>query len=609
MDNSPTNTLWIFAWPLAAAPQESSALFPETTLQHNQLWQWGSLHGLQITETDLQARLTRLQAPALLIELCMGASWRLHVFPADDPPVFFTHDWKTGHTDPDCHLLEQSLQTLGRQAPAGLRHFLDSPPDPLAAQTPVGNLPQVLRLLDLPEVFPDWEDEHEQAQKTQLQQQQAELHQSGCASQVMARVAALAPQALAGGPLILPFQALSHLYRLAWLADDAASPVIILQGDSIQDAITWPPGGASHLEKTPDGIRIGLDLSPYPFRVFRWLDEALALLEPLLTAGLQWQLALAPIPLEPEDDDPENPAALQRYGGDVLEQGQLAITETFPALGAAELQRALGLAAWAAEGGRWTFPDASAAETFVAKAQTIGEVYSETLVWEGPDIWLDRQDPEDGWIERHFVARQIFLDYFGPPWDLSVSRPLYLDTADAPDSWRQLGRQLTQLIQKPHTGDVLLRGESGIFWLGAAQDLTERQQQALDLATAELQALQFQLLGDCVWEPGGDVFLRVFKHTQQPTYAGVLLGLFDCVTEFASYFISGAVLMTSPLDDAQHQPEQQVFKYSHPGILPADLWHAHLQHVSAFDQPLAPPAETLAAFLPQLDQLLALQSV
>jgi len=184
-----------------------------------------------------------------------------------------------------------------------------------------------------------------------------------------------------------------------------------------------------------------------------------------------------------------------------------------------------------------------------------------------------------------------------------------MDAEDVLDSWEQLGRQLTQLIQKPHTGEVLLQGESGVFWQGVARDLTERQRQALNLAMAELQSLQFQLLGDCVWEPGGDVFLRVFKHAQEPAYAGILLHLFGCVTEFASCFASGAVLMTSPLDDAQHQPDKLVFKYSYPDALPADLWQAHVQHVSAFEQPLQPLAATLAAFLPQLDQLLALQSV
>ena len=359
MDSSPTNTLWIFAWPLASAPQDGATWFPETALQHNPHWQWGSLHGLQITEADLQTRLTRLQAPALLIELCMGASWRLQFILAGDPPVFFTHDWKTGPTKPDFHLLEEGLQTLGRQAPDGLRQLLEGPVDPLAVETPVGNLPQVLRMLDLSEVFPGWEEAYKQAQKDQ-QQQQADLY-------------------------------------------------------------------------APDA------------------------------------------------------------------EGVL-------------------------------------------------------------------------------------------------------------DSLQQLGRQLIQAIQKPRTGDVLLQGESGVFWQGVARDLTASQRQALDLATAELQALEFQQLGDCVWEPGGDVFLRVFKHAEHAAYAGILLHLFGCVTEFASYFASGAVLMTSPIDDAQHQPDKLVFKYSYPDALPADLWQAHVQHVSAFDEPLKPLAASLEAFLPQLDQLLALQT-
>jgi hypothetical protein len=604
MEGSTTNSRWIFAWPLATVPQHASVRFPEVELHQNRHWQWGSLHGLQVAAAEIQARLARLQAPALLIYLCAGAFWRIQWFPVGEPPLVLTHHWKTGCSEPHSHLLEQGLSALGLQVPENLRQFLEGPPDPLVAQTPLGNLPHVLQILDLPDVFQGCEALHEQAHATRQYQRQADLAQSGCTAQVMARVAALAPLPLAEGPLILPFQTLSQLYRLAWLADDAASPVIILQGNHIQDTIGWPPGGASHLEKSPAGIHIGLDLSAQPFKAFRWLDEALTWLEPLLTEGLTWQLAIAPIPLEPDDENPANPAAVQLYRGNVLEQAQLAITSTFPALGVSELQRALSLAVWADQGGRWTFPDPAAAQAFVDKARAIGEFYSAALTQEGLDIWLDHSDPNDGWAERHFVARQIFLEGFGEVWDLSVSRTLYLDTEEDPDTWQQLGRQLRQAIQKPHTGEVLLQGKSGTFWQGAAQGLTGGQQQALHLATAELQHLQFQILGDCVWEPGGDVFMRVFKHVQQPAYAVVLLSFFGCFTEFASYFEGGATLTTSPLGNLHHQPEKQVFKYSHADTLPADLWQVHLQHVSAFGRTPKPTASTLSAFLAQLHEII-----
>ena len=136
----------------------------------------------------------------------------------------------------------------------------------------------------------------------------------------------------------------------------------------------------------------------------------------------------------------------------------------------------------------------------------------------------------------------------------------------------------------------------------AGADATHKQ--ALALATTELQQLQFQLLSNFVWEPGGDVFMRVFRHVQEPAYAAILLSLFGCFTEFESYFEGGATLTTSPLEDLPHQPEKQIFKYSHPDTLPADLWQAHLQHVKAFGQILKPTAATLKAFLAELDPLL-----
>jgi hypothetical protein len=245
-------------------------------------------------------------------------------------------------------------------------------------------------------------------------------------------------------------------------------------------------------------------------------------------------------------------------------------------------------------GGPWTFASLAALQAFIAEARQRDELWLAEL-----ETGANSLSHAESW-QRAFIARDIFLDSFGDSFDLQRACALRQQlSADNPFS--ALAQTLTSALRRPAQG-VLWEGVSGRFLAGLADQLSAHDQQILRVYTEDLEALGFARLCDLVWEPGGDVFMRVLVFPQASAYAAILLGMVHQVGEFESVFANDTHVTTTQLPKQTHRDEPPQRLYSHPDLNLAELWQAHQQHVALEGQRMQSP---LVAVTPDRDTFLA----
>lgn len=503
------------------------AQWPVHELPPGQRWRGVSLHSLQRSRSQLEAVLAQTSGLILWAELAVN-DWHL-TFYSEGQAI-----WQDG--DPDVLAAMLELPTPAIKV-AWQRQGL----------TPVAHLAEVLTVLG-------WETAFSTVTATVMPPAVAPA--CACAA-VAATELVVVPFT---GQWLMPLADVKLFFRLAWMLSDQAHPLLLLPG---LQALKWPAGATSHLHANTDGQQIGLDQTGMPFPLFAWLEEALALLAPQLEPGQQVILQVADAGESPD------PGASQRWEWEVL-SGHLCLRASFPAVTEPVLSLALALSRWVDVGGVWECASTEALAQFIQQARQRDELWLDELETTATTL-SHAQD----W-QRAFIARDLWLDTFDDAFDRVQARALRQQLSDDAPLIPVLG------WQRPTQG-VLWDGVSGRFLAGLPDQLPHSEQQALRIYTADFAALGFAFLCDLVWEPGSDVFMRVFVNPEALAYGAILLGVTQQICEFETVFPHDMHLTSTqlPAQSDREEPPQRV--YSHPDLNLAELWQAHQEHV-AFEE-------------------------
>lgn len=500
-------------------------------------------------------------------------------------------------------LVSQPLQTLDQPV---CWHLSNWPVDcheayhalPLAQDLPqtahllLGALPAVLQNWQLTGIFGDMPQ--------QSQQNTSQTSEYDAVQTIQTALQGLQVQPFdsnSSGFKVFQLADLSRFYRLGWFVSDQAEALIQIsswQGD-LPD---WPTGGVSHLQATAQGFVIHLDPSATPFGIFHKLDEALQLLTPVLQNGCQLELQIAEVSLDDSDSEAPDPGASQIYRFDVRDAA-LHLVASWPELPVTRLQQALALSAWVEQGGIWEFDSQQHFDDFLEMARQRDDYWLSDI--RKSSLGIELKDEAD----RAFAARSLFRQDFGDVWNLQQAQALEAEDLEAGGLFQGAIDQVLKAIRKPHTDEVLLDGDSGIFMRGDVTGLSANQQENLRILTQAFQQLDYRYLGDLVWLPGGDVLMRVLSDAH--SHAAIMLTMHGIHFEIQTVFSDGSALLSSTVPELCDEPRLQLLRFSLPDASPSELVTFHQANIRRSGKEAQAATADWNAFLKQLDQQLKRQ--
>lgn len=378
-----------------------------------------------------------------------------------------------------------------------------------------------------------------------------------------------------GGAVEHPVVKLDQIYRLAWLATDAADPEIrITLGDPAW-RIPWePPVDGAAVEPIDGGFRIGFEFSGAKWAqmsAVRKVAERLA----SLPDGATLELMTAPEP----DAKQHRDFGVHRYRGSVT-KGVWKIAATYPALDRALLREAVDFSVAIDENGQ-ELPLRDAAEGQKALELSHDDralFHRNPIVVKKSTIGLTEKN--DGLL--HFVATYVFRTRWADVWPCTVPPPEDVAAerearAKLDEASEKLAVQLTKMAAPRGAREPIFEGKVGRFEKIDLKKERPAEREIVDGADRQLEALGYVLLGDLVCSRFEDVLVRGYEcgDTWGLLMCGVLQSSFDFVTRFKD----GSVLTTTMTDGAsKDEPRKGIHRSRFPKLGLDEIGKLHEKH-------------------------------
>jgi hypothetical protein len=386
--------------------------------------------------------------------------------------------------------------------------------------------------------------------------------------------------ALRGGAVAHPITGLGDVFRLAWLATDAADP-------EIRIAL---PAGAGFTPSWPEVENVAVSTAGGAVRVGfggggKWaqLSAAQSIARHLgdLPDGSVVELMTSPGAYfwerdEDEDEPEQHPdAGVQRYRG-VVRGGTWHIDETFPAVDAGTLRDALALSA-SVNGGR-TLAIRDDAEGAAVQERLDGERFlftSNPVKVKDATIGLAKKDVQ----LLHFVAAALFRTRWADVW------ASYVEDDDANDEFdaaiKALGDQITAkasaALAERTDLELVLEGKAGTFQKLDLLQARPLEDDLIESADRQLRQLGYEIVGDLVCSRFPDVIVRGYARPGGDTWGVYLAGILESSFEFVTLF-EHAGLTTTFKAGPPDEPAKGLYRSRHPKLDFRTLKPLHAEH-------------------------------
>jgi len=391
---------------------------------------------------------------------------------------------------------------------------------------------------------------------------------------VLRQTEALALTPLEGGPVELEVKRLDRLGFIVEAFTVGDRPGVVLSVSLPKNKLKQAPApsdGDVEIKLTADGFRLGfLDSGSLHWDALKMLlGKELTRTLSRAADGTILDLAFAA---------EGRPALIQRYRGP-LAGGQWRIAETYPPLSADALKEGLELAA-RRDRERQKVRDDAEAEAVLALARRDPCLHDNKVERDG--LTLSCEFDFDG-----ALARAIFRHRHGAAWNLAAyERDAAAKLKQQAEQRRAMRRAAAEAARRraaPHDQEVLFRGQAGLFWRSAFEQLTDLEQDTRQQWDAALAALGFQYLGDLVAKKQRDIVLRIHARPDGSCY-GVLMGKRTMYLgqEFFTRFADGSTLTTTTNGAVDSHPEVGVYYVQGGGLTPEGLYEKHLWGVERF---------------------------
>jgi predicted DNA-binding WGR domain protein len=395
---------------------------------------------------------------------------------------------------------------------------------------------------------------------------------------VLPRVKNRALSAVRGGPVEHPIVNLGDVFRIAWLATEAADPEIGIELPAASPFVpSWPEienvgvstsgslvrvgfGGGGKWAQLHAAESVGKHLGDLP-------DEAVV--ELLTSPGsFLW---------EREDDEPEQhpDVGVQRYRGPVKKRTWY-IEETFPAVDAITLREALALSRAATGGRTLTLRDEAEGQEVQRRLENDPLSFmGNTIVRKGLEIGLKKKDVS----MLHVVAAAIFRVRWADVW------PVYVEDEAANAAFQeelkelsdQMAAKLSAAFAPKGDFELVLEGKVGKFQKVDLLKARPLEGDLIEAADRQLHSLGYETIGDLVCSLFPEVIVRGYARPGGDIWGAYLCGILESSFEFVTHF-EHAGLTTSfkpgPSDDAA----KGLYRSRHPKLNFRMLKQLHAEH-------------------------------
>jgi predicted DNA-binding WGR domain protein len=398
---------------------------------------------------------------------------------------------------------------------------------------------------------------------------------------VFARVRRRARVPIRGGPVEHPITAIADVFRLAWLATDAADPEICIELPAASgDAPAWPEVENVAVTSTGDQIRVGFggggkfaqlaaveSIAPH----FGTLPDG-SIVELVTSPGSYfWE--------RDEDDDEieQHPdAGVQRYRGPV-KNGTWCIDEAFPSVEATTVREALALSSSVTGGRRLALRDAAEGREVHRRLESESFLFtSNPLVLADGGIGLKRKDVS----LLHFVGQALFRTRWEDVWpgyreDEAANAAFDAELKALSD---RMGATLAKAFAPKGDFELVLDGKVGRFEKVDLPKARPLEDDLIEGADRQLRKLGFEIVGDLVCSRFPEVIVRGYARPGGDVWGAYLAGILESSFEFVTLFERNAGLTTTFKPGPPDEPSKGLYRSRHPKLDFRMLKQLHDQH-------------------------------
>ena len=398
---------------------------------------------------------------------------------------------------------------------------------------------------------------------------------------VWSRVQTRALTPISGGPVEHAVIRLGDVFRLAWLAADAADPEIRIEPPAASGFVpSWPEVDNVAVSAADGVIRVGFGGGGK----FAELTAADAVAKHFgdLPDGTVVELVTSPGSYfwerdEDEDEPEQHPdAGVHRYRGRLV-QGTWHIEDAFPSLEAATVREALALSQSVHGGRRLALRDQAEGEAVQRRLQSEDFLFTNNpLVVTDSEIGIKRKDVQ----LLHFVAIALFRTRWADVWPSYVEDEAANEEFDA--AMKQLSDQMASKLSAAFSpkGDfeLVLDGQVGRF--EKVDLLTQRplEDDLIEMADRQLRQLGYEIVGDLVCSRFPEVIVRGYARPGGDVWGAYLCGILESSFEFVTMFERDAGLTTTFKPGPPDEPKKGLYRSRHPKLNFRMLKQLHAEH-------------------------------
>jgi predicted DNA-binding WGR domain protein len=428
---------------------------------------------------------------------------------------------------------------------------------------------------------------------------------------VLARVKDRPLAKVAGGPIEHPVTQLMQVYRIPWLATDAADPEIRLElPEGASFDLDFSQSREIAVTKEGRSLRVGFASGGgakwgqiYAVRaVGRRLDT--------FPDGSVLELATAHAP----DPKQHRDLGVSRWRGEVR-GGAWRIAETYPALDAKTLREALDLSIAIDDGKRVALRDAAEGEKALELSKDVASLFRKNPIVVKPDsIGLTNKDD----TLMHWVGGYVFRTRWNDVWPCWVepeeerkAREEFL--AKLKKRNEELAKKVEKVAAPKGPRELILEGKVGKFEKIDMKKERPTETDFVDRCDRQMKELGLEPLGDVVCSRFPDVLVRGYARAGGDAWAAFLAGVLQSSFDFFTHWPTAGYTTTMNDSPSRDDPKKGVYISHHPKLnffLLKELSAKHEKRKKTLAKKLGTPLATeptLRAFAEALDRGVARQ--